>query len=148
MLIFSQTNWLRRRLKAILVHPYFENFIYYVIAFNCLTLVLGQPAVTDPSLGSIYYDQYQEKTINIFSNIISAIFILEAIWKIIVMGFAYEKHAYLKDPFNVLDFIIVLFSILNWILETQSDVSITWVKGFRALRALRPLRMVSKNDGK
>lgn len=64
------------------------------------------------------------------------------------MGFAYGKHAYLKDPFNVLDFIIVLFSILNWLLESQSDVSITWVKGFRALRALRPLRMVSKNDGK
>lgn len=64
------------------------------------------------------------------------------------MGFVIGPNAYLKDSFNVLDFIIVIFTIVSWILDSLSGISITFVKGFRALRALRPLRMVSKNEGK
>lgn len=67
--------------------------------------------------------------------------------KIIVMGFVIGEGTYLKDPWNILDFVIVTFSILNWILDSMSDVSISFLRGFRALRALRPLRMVSKNEG-
>ena len=47
----------------------------------------------------------------------------------------------------MLDFIIVFFSIVNWIIEALSSADISFVKGFRALRALRPLRVVSKNEG-
>jgi len=57
------------------------------------------------------------------------------------------KDAYLKDPWNILDFVIVSFSVLNWILDSFSDISVSFLRGFRALRALRPLRMVSKNEG-
>lgn len=57
------------------------------------------------------------------------------------------KETYLRDPWNILDFVIVGFSVLNWILDSVSDVSVTFLRGFRALRALRPLRMVSKNEG-
>jgi hypothetical protein len=54
----------------------------------------------------------------------------------------------LKDPFNILDFLIVIFSILTWILEAfVKDAEISFIRGFRALRALRPLRVVSKNEG-
>ena len=83
------------------------------------------------------------------SEIISYAFIGEATCKIIVMGFVKGKHAYLKDNWNVLDFIIVSFSILNMILDSalQGSSSVSFIKGFRALRALRPLRMVSKNEG-
>jgi hypothetical protein len=81
------------------------------------------------------------------SYIISGIFILEATIKIVVLGFLFGKETYLKDPFNVLDFIIVFFTILSWVLDAIKNISISFVKGFRALRALRPLRMVSKNDG-
>jgi len=43
------------------------------------------------------------------SLIISIIFIVEAVVKIIVLGFLFGKETYLKDPFNVLDFIVVCF---------------------------------------
>ena len=71
------------------------------------------------------------------------------VMKIIVMGFAMGKHAYLKDNWNVLDFIIVSFSIINMVLEAilGGGGSVSFIKGFRALRALRPLRVVSKNEG-
>jgi hypothetical protein len=53
----------------------------------------------------------------------------------------------LRDSWNILDFIIVLSSILNWILDTFDITSLTFLRGFRALRALRPLRMISKDEG-
>ena len=81
------------------------------------------------------------------STIISAIFIAEAVIKIVVFGFVFGKETYLRDAFNVLDFIIVSFTVLSWILDAIKKISISFVKGFRALRALRPLRMVSKNEG-
>ena len=68
--------------------------------------------------------------------------------KVVVMGFFFAKNAYLRDSWNILDFIIVFFSIVTMILEKFDSVNIDFVKGFRALRALRPLRVVSKNEGK
>lgn len=80
--------------------------------------------------------------------IISIIFVIECVVKIIVQGFYWGNKTYLKDPWNILDFIIVCFSILTWILEsTLGSNNIQFVRGFRALRALRPLRVVSKNEG-
>ena len=67
--------------------------------------------------------------------------------KMIVHGFYWTPKSYLKDGFNVLDFIIVCFGILTWILESAIQTDISFIRGFRALRALRPLRMVSKNEG-
>lgn len=64
------------------------------------------------------------------------------------MGFVIGKKSYLKsDPWNRLDFIIVLFSIITWILSELHNIDLSFLKGFRALRALRPLRMVSKHEG-
>lgn len=80
-------------------------------------------------------------------TIISGCFIAEALAKIIVLGFVKGKNSYLKDYWNILDFTIVSFSVLNWILDSFSDISVSFLRGFRALRALRPLRMVSKNEG-
>ena len=80
-------------------------------------------------------------------NVISVIFIIEAVAKIIVLGFVIGKTSYLRDSWNILDGVIVTFSILNWVLDGVSGISVSFLRGFRALRALRPLRMVSKNEG-
>jgi len=75
------------------------------------------------------------------------LFIGEAFFKIVVSGFYFGENTYLKDPWNILDFVIVLFSILTWFLEIFLGTSISFVRSFRALRALRPLRVVSTNEG-
>lgn len=125
-------------MKAILTHPYFENFIYHLIGLNSLILALDEPQLIDT---------YQGRTLELCVTIISGIFIAESFAKIIVLGFAKGKNSYLKDYWNVLDFTIVSFSVLNWVLDSFSDISVSFLRGFRALRALRPLRMVSKNEG-
>ena len=136
--IFGHNNWLRLKLKILLENPYFEDFIYTIIAFNSLLLALEEP---------ILQDKYQKKTIAMMLNIISIIFVIEFVFKVIVHGFIIGPKTYLRDNFNKLDFLIVLFSIVDWILASFSSLDLQFVKGFRALRALRPLRVVSKNEG-
>jgi hypothetical protein len=40
------------------------------------------------------------------------IYTIEMILKVIALGFVMEKNSYLRDPWNILDFIVVLF---GWI---------------------------------
>jgi len=63
------------------------------------------------------------------------------------MGFYFGPNTYLKNPWNKLDFIIVLCTILTWILESVSSTDLYFMKVFRSLRALRPLRAVRRNEG-
>ena len=65
-----------------------------------------------------------------------------------VMGFCCGKYTYLAEGFNVLDFIIVLISISDFIMGYfDTGIDISYLRAFRALRALRPLKLVSKNQG-
>lgn len=103
---------MRLKLKVLLENPYFEGFIYTIIAFNSLLLALEEPVLED---------QYQKKTLQVMLDIVSIIFIVEFIFKVIVHGFVIGPKTYLRDNFNKLDFLIVFFSIVNWILDSYSS---------------------------
>lgn len=60
--------------------------------------------------------------------------------KIIGMGFLFNNGAYLRDAWNILDFVIVSTAYLPYILNTSSGVNLS---GLRSLRVLRPLRTIS-----
>jgi hypothetical protein len=62
------------------------------------------------------------------------------------MGFVSGRYTYLRDPFNVLDFTVVILSIVSFGYElSDSKTDISYVRAFRALRAIRPLKLVNKN---
>jgi hypothetical protein len=128
------------------IHPYFEGFIQFFIGINSLLLALDEPNMKEGYSKKVRL-YLTLKTITFMITVITVIFIMEATIKILVMGFVNGPHTYLKDSWNVMDFFIVFFSILNWVLESLSSVNVGFLRGFRALRALRPLRMVSKNEG-
>jgi hypothetical protein len=48
------------------------------------------------------------KTLQIIGDFLSGAFLLEASIKILGMGFVIHKNSYLRDPWNALDFLIVL----------------------------------------
>lgn len=48
--------------------------------------------------------------------VFTCIFIIEMIMKIIVYGFINSKAAYLKDPWNVMDFTIVLVGSISLVM--------------------------------
>lgn len=68
-------------------------------------------------------------------------YLAECILKILAMGFVFSRNAYLKDGWNVLDFIIVVTSILPK-LQGNSGGSSSFAS-LRSLRVLRPLRTIS-----
>jgi len=58
-----------------------------------------------------------------------------------------HKKSYLRDTFNVLDFTIIVVTGFNWILGSLVSDNIGFIKAFRAVRAIRPLKVVSRNQG-
>lgn len=138
----SEKNKIRIALGKFAENPYFEAFVFNLIGINSLFLALDEPTLT------MEKNAYTKNTLELMGSLVSILFIGECLLKIIVMGLVKGKHAYLKDNYNILDFMIVCFSILSWVLESMNFGSdIASLKALRALRALRPLKLVSKNEG-
>ncbi|XP_016422267.1 voltage-dependent P/Q-type calcium channel subunit alpha-1A-like [Sinocyclocheilus rhinocerous] len=66
-----------------------------------------------------------------------AIFCFESGIKILALGFAFHKGSYLRNGWNVMDFVVVLTGILSSI-GSELDL-----RTLRAVRVLRPLKLVS-----
>lgn len=102
-----ETNACRIKLGKFAENPYFETFIFNLIGLNSLFLAIQQPTLED---------EYSIKTLEMFGDITSGLFVAECLLKIFVMGFVRGKYSYLRDNYNVLDFVIVIVSVLGWIL--------------------------------
>jgi hypothetical protein len=48
------------------------------------------------------------KLIDIFSMCFSIVYTIEALLRIIALGFVVHKKSYLRDPWNLIDFIVVI----------------------------------------
>jgi hypothetical protein len=59
--------------------------------------------------------------------------------KICAFGFLFAPNAYLKDAWNILDFIIVTTSLLPIVIDLNFSVN-----SLRAIRVLRPLKTITK----
>lgn len=77
--------------------------------------------------------------------LMTALFTLECMINICVCGFLMNgPNSYLKDSWNVLDFLIVLFSLVS---VATVGLNLEILKVFRMLRVLRPLRVLKRNFG-
>ena len=82
------------------------------------------------------------KAMNLINVIINIVFIFEMIIKIISLGFLMDTGSYLRETWNILDFFIVVTSILDMALST---INISFLRILRIIRVLRPLRIISNN---
>uniref|UniRef100_A0A663N4L8 Voltage-dependent L-type calcium channel subunit alpha n=1 Tax=Athene cunicularia TaxID=194338 RepID=A0A663N4L8_ATHCN len=118
--------------------------------------VSGGPLYFSPSLSPAWYPamfslQRQKETGLEYLFLI--IFTVEAFLKVIAYGLLFHPNAYLRNGWNLLDFIIVVVGLFSAILEqaTKADGGNSIggkgagfdVKALRAFRVLRPLRLVS-----
>lgn len=78
-------------------------------------------------------------------------FAFEALIKCIAYGFIFDKKSYLRDSWSILDFFIVITSLIDanvsgtFIVIKLVDIDLSAVKILRLLRTLRPLRFISHN---
>lgn len=135
---FSGTNKLRSALVWLVTHPKFDLTITVVIVIN--SILLGIRDYDDRLKGPEYKSTLNETMFYVNFGF-SVIFLFEAIFKIIAMGFVISKHSYLRDTWNWLDFFVVLVSVTDVIPGTGH---VGLLKGFRTIRILRPLRSINK----
>ena len=75
--------------------------------------------------------------LDILDDVFTGLYTLEAVLKIVARGFVLHKHSYIRDPWNILDFFVVLVGYLSLL------PSIPNLKSLRTLRVLRPLRSIN-----
>ncbi|XP_009946663.1 PREDICTED: voltage-dependent R-type calcium channel subunit alpha-1E, partial [Leptosomus discolor] len=112
----------------------FEYMILATIIANCIVLALEQHLPEDDKTPM---SRRLEKTEPYFIGI----FCFEAGIKIVALGFVFHKGSYLRNGWNVMDFIVVLSGILATAgthFNTHVDL-----RTLRAVRVLRPLKLVS-----
>lgn len=104
---------------------------------STITLAFDSPMV-DP-LGQ------QTIILGYIDFVMSAFFYCEALIKIVALGFvACGPNSYIRSPWNMLDFTIVMSALVSQIFN---DDSLKAIKSLRVLRVLRPLRLLNKNRG-
>ena len=79
--------------------------------------------------------------------ILTVIFALEIVIKVISHGFLFNgSQSYLRELWNILDFIVVITAVISLSLP-QDGASIGTLKILRMGRLVRPLRVLSRNEG-
>uniref|UniRef100_A0A6I8NS10 Voltage-dependent N-type calcium channel subunit alpha n=1 Tax=Ornithorhynchus anatinus TaxID=9258 RepID=A0A6I8NS10_ORNAN len=127
LFVFSEDNIIRKYAKQ---PTPFEYMILATIIANCIVLALEQHLPDgDKTPMSERLDDTEPYFIGIFC--------FEAGIKIIALGFVFHKGSYLRNGWNVMDFVVVLTGILA---TAGTDFDL---RTLRAVRVLRPLKLVS-----
>ena len=101
----------------------FEGIILTLILISSVNLVIDKP-LNDPYAPSTIFLSY-------IDNCFTILFTCEALIKIIALGFFFTNTtmqqkkftAYMRDPWNILDFIVVCASLLDFIVTLQSKLA-------------------------
>jgi hypothetical protein len=136
----------------IIKHKVFDNICITIILVNSISLGMEDPE----QVGTTQLQTNME-------NIFLALYSVEMVLKILGLGFVFNKGAYLRDPWNILDFIIVMSAYLTIFQDLASSLAnggATQVQTYdspkegglslnslRAFRVLRPLRAITSIKG-
>lgn len=115
-------------------NKWFENGVLFVILASTVLLAFDDVSVQPGST--------MEQVLKVADYITTALFSAEMLVKVTSVGLVLHPTAYLRSGWNILDFVVVLGSVLDVFVLQGAGV----VKSFRALRALRPLRMVRHHE--
>nr|AWJ68263.1 putative voltage-dependent sodium channel 1 [Hirudo verbana] len=112
---------LRRICLRILTHPFFSLFVMVVILVNCVFMALNKeiPAVEMTFL---------------------VIYSIEGLIKMLARGFIMEGFTYLRDPWNWLDFFVVVSAYVTSSFKSLGNASA--LRTFRVLRTLKTVAVV------
>ncbi|XP_013857173.1 voltage-dependent L-type calcium channel subunit alpha-1D isoform X4 [Austrofundulus limnaeus] len=140
-------NPIRRACISLVEWKPFDIFILLSIFANCVALAIYIPFPGDDSNST-----NQELETVEYAFLI--IFTIETFLKIIAYGLVMHQNSYVRNGWNMLDFVIVIVGLFSVVLEMITKDHDSGgqsggkpggfdVKALRAFRVLRPLRLVS-----
>ncbi|XP_055071354.2 sodium channel, voltage-gated, type I-like, alpha isoform X4 [Misgurnus anguillicaudatus] len=121
--IFSPFNPLRRIAIKILVHSLFSIFIMFTILANCAFMTYAQPPDWAKNVEYAF----------------TGIYTFEALIKIVARGFCVGQFTFLRDPWNWLDFIVI---VMAYVTEFVDLGNVSALRAFRVLRALKTISVI------
>ena len=142
----SVTNPVRSRLiKIVVMSPWFDRLVLFIVCLNCIVIARDEPESSatgkeDPGLYAQVYYFIEHNNDNVDYAFLM-FYTIEMCLKVIAMGFFSKPFSYLRDPWNVLDFSLV---VLGWISNIFRKDNIT---PLRIVKLLRPLRTINSMPG-
>ncbi|XP_047561281.1 sodium channel protein type 10 subunit alpha isoform X3 [Lutra lutra] len=121
--LFSPFNLIRRTAIKVSVHSYplwFSLFITVTILVNCVGMT-------------------QTELPERIEYVFTVIYTFEALIKILARGFFLNEFAYLRDPWNWLDFSVITLAYIG---EATDLRGISGLRTFRVLRALKTVSVI------
>lgn len=110
-------------------HPIFEAGSITLIVVNSIFLALEDPT-----------KQTQADYLEAAEGIFLYVYTMEMVFKILGMGFILNRGSYMRDPWNLLDFTIVVSGYIPLLFASGGGVNLS---ALRSLRVLRPLKTVT-----
>uniref|UniRef100_A0AAQ4QU51 Voltage-dependent L-type calcium channel subunit alpha n=1 Tax=Gasterosteus aculeatus aculeatus TaxID=481459 RepID=A0AAQ4QU51_GASAC len=147
LLFLTLRNPFRKACISVVEWKPFEIIILLAIFANCVALAVYLPMPEEDSNNT-------NSNLESLEYIFLIIFSIECFLKIVAYGFLFHTDAYLRNCWNILDFVCVsvgLFTVVVDAINHISGVEATVgekgggfdMKALRAFRVLRPLRLVS-----
>ncbi|XP_034988632.2 sodium channel protein type 3 subunit alpha isoform X2 [Zootoca vivipara] len=121
--ILTPFNPLRKIAIKILVHSLFSMLIMCTILTNCVFMTMSNPP---------------EWTKNV-EYTFTGIYTFESLIKILARGFCLEGFTFLRDPWNWLDFSVILMA---YVTEFVNLGNVSALRTFRVLRALKTISVI------
>ncbi|XP_035172675.1 sodium channel protein type 5 subunit alpha-like isoform X2 [Oxyura jamaicensis] len=126
--ILSPFHPIRRTAIKILIHSLFTWFIMCTIITNCVFMAQNE----SKSSASSSWNKYVEFTF-------TGIYTFESLIKILARGFCLNEFTFLRDPWNWLDFSVIVMAYVG---AFSSLGSVSVLRTFRVLRALKTISVV------
>ncbi|KAM4604673.1 sodium channel protein type 3 subunit alpha-like [Polymixia lowei] len=122
--IFTPFHFIRSIAIKVLVHSYpFCLFIMCTILTNCCFMAMSDPAP---------WTKYLEYTF-------TGIYTFESVIKILARGFCLGPFTFLRDPWNWLDFTVI---VMAYVTEFVDLGNVSALRTFRVLRALKTISVI------
>uniref|UniRef100_A0A8C9E7Z1 Sodium channel protein n=1 Tax=Phocoena sinus TaxID=42100 RepID=A0A8C9E7Z1_PHOSS len=121
--ILSPFSPLRRISIKILVHSAFSMLIMCTILTNCIFMTMSNPPDWTKNVEYTF----------------TGIYTFESLVKILARGFCVGEFTFLRDPWNWLDFIVIVFA---YVTEFVDLGNVSALRTFRVLRALKTISVI------
>lgn len=131
LFLFGTKNPLRRGCAAMVTNPGFEQFVLFLILVSSIVLAIDSPLLNP--------DSGMAKVLSIMEVAITSLFVVEMMLNVCANGFVGMPGAYLRNGWNILDFLVVIVSVVP-LFMTNGSGGLMGLRSLRGLRALRPLR--------
>ena len=130
LFLFGPDNSLRKAAAELSRNKIFDSVVLVAIILGSAILAVEGPKDSLRPQVAFICDR--------INDCLFVIFLAELLIKVVGFGFIFTESAYLKDPWNKIDFAVILNSCISYLGGSTGAV--------RLLRCFRPLRIINRNE--